>query len=180
MAATTAESLHEHVGATVSIVLQSGATVKGEVQAVSKKQGALTLVSPAPSGNTARRAVNVIAVPFIKDITMEKAADPASKAPLVMPDLNLVKNRERLALEQARSVEQRVGKGVSTEGQKIFNALYKTLPTRWAGDNIVVMDEIVVQAPYKPENAVSPRNDAAALSRVRKILEHERKRLFGE
>jgi hypothetical protein len=65
--------------------------------------------------------------------------------------------------------------GVTAEAQEIFNSLAKTLPCRWHGDMIVVFEDIRIPSPYTL-NSISG-SDAAALNRVKKVLEGERKKL---
>ncbi len=63
--------------------------------------------------------------------------------------------------------------------QSIFDALSKTLPVLWDDDKIVVMDEILISPPYKPEScALLPGKSAeTSLMRIRKVLQGERARL---
>jgi protein LSM12 len=66
--------------------------------------------------------------------------------------------------------------GVTQEAQDIFDALARTLPCRWQDRNIVVMDEVVIAAPYKQcagVDGVDPR----AVERVQKVLANEKKKL---
>ncbi|KAJ3091250.1 hypothetical protein HK102_001213, partial [Quaeritorhiza haematococci] len=64
----------------------------------------------------------------------------------------------------------------------IFDALSKTLPTKWRGELIVVMDEILINPPYTVESCKVKEGRAGAggdmtLARVRKVLEGVRGRL---
>ncbi|KAG9156464.1 hypothetical protein Leryth_019976 [Lithospermum erythrorhizon] len=70
---------------------------------------------------------------------------------------------------------ERIGVGVTSEAQSIFDALSKTLPVRWDKTVIVVMNEVRVTSPYLPESVKG--GTAPANERVRKVLELERKRL---
>ncbi|CAI0386092.1 unnamed protein product [Linum tenue] len=84
-------------------------------------------------------------------------------------------DREELALRQAEADAERIGVGVTTEAQGIFDALSKTLPVRWDKTSIVVMNEVRVSSPYLPENVIG--GTPAANDRVKKVLELERRRL---
>lgn len=68
---------------------------------------------------------------------------------------------------------------VGWEGREMFIALEKTLPVRWQGTSIIVMDEITISAPYRPEDCKSGTGAGAAqrMERVRKVVEGERARM---
>ncbi|XP_068641921.1 uncharacterized protein [Aristolochia californica] len=76
---------------------------------------------------------------------------------------------------QAEIEAETIGIGVTSEAQSIFDALSKTLPVRWDSTIIVVTNEVRVSSPYLPENVTG--GTSAANDRVKKVLEHERKRL---
>ncbi|RKP19926.1 hypothetical protein ROZALSC1DRAFT_28532 [Rozella allomycis CSF55] len=88
---------------------------------------------------------------------------------------------EKLAEREAKEVYKRridaskKGVGVTTEAQKVFDALSKTLPCRWDNKSIVVMDEVIVSPPYNTSSCKS--SNEAALDRVKRVLGGERKRM---
>ena len=67
-------------------------------------------------------------------------------------------------------MEARRGKGVSKEGQEIFDALVKTLPTRWDGTRIVVNDQVLIEAPYRSEDCKASKEQGGALAQVRRVV----------
>lgn len=69
-----------------------------------------------------------------------------------------------------------IGVGVSQEAQDIFDALARTLPCRWAGQNIVVLDEVSIAPPYK-ECVGQAGGDPRAVERVGKVLAMEKSKL---
>ncbi|KAK9188965.1 hypothetical protein WN944_020370 [Citrus x changshan-huyou] len=83
-------------------------------------------------------------------------------------DLSRLQAREHLAVRQAEADAQRIGVGVTTEAQNIFDALSKTLPVRWDKTVIVVMNEVRVSSPYLPESVSG--GTAAANERVKKVV----------
>ncbi|KAI9675185.1 MAG: hypothetical protein M1829_003545 [Trizodia sp. TS-e1964] len=86
-------------------------------------------------------------------------------------DTMAMKERERQAVEKELLKEARQGKGVGIEGQEIFDALVRTLPTRWHGTTIIVLDSIVITPPFGVNNchALSSK-DATSLPRVKKVV----------
>ncbi|KAG0313054.1 hypothetical protein BGZ99_009101 [Dissophora globulifera] len=102
----------------------------------------------------------------------------ATALPAVGPvQLDKLQQREQQAIREAQVAAARIGVGVSSIGQDIFDALSKTLPCRWAKDSIVVMDEVLIAPPYEPENCKASASSSYTLARVKKVLEHERMRL---
>ncbi|KAG0366288.1 hypothetical protein BGZ54_005568 [Gamsiella multidivaricata] len=91
--------------------------------------------------------------------------------------LDKIQQREQQAIREAQAAAARIGVGVSSIGQDIFDALSKTLPCRWAKDSIVVMDEVIIAPPYEPENCKANASSSYTLARVKKVLEGERMRL---
>ncbi|KAI7840146.1 hypothetical protein COHA_005929 [Chlorella ohadii] len=106
-------------------------------------------------------------------LQLKPAAGPAEPLPAV--DLQRCREREDKAVRAAEAEAAKIGVGVTRQAQVIFDALAKTLPCRWDGERIVVLDEIVVSPPY--ETCTSLHGDDAAASRVKKVLDAERQRL---
>lgn len=51
------------------------------------------------------------------------------------------------------------------------------LPTHWSGTSIVVNDLVTIAKPYGPDNCTAPKEQQNALTRVKKVLENERRKL---
>lgn len=64
------------------------------------------------------------------------------------------------------------GKNVTPEAQEIFNALTRTMPGRWDGQDMVINDNVIIQKPYKLDDCkpVDDKVSNAALLRVRKVV----------
>eukprot|EP00890_Picochlorum_soloecismus_P000074 jgi/Picsp_1/1067/NSC_04550-R1_protein len=94
-------------------------------------------------------------------------------------DADRTKLREDRAVKNARLEAMKIGEGVTEEAQVIFNALSKTLPCRWNGKSIVVLEEIEISEPYGSTNCncIVKISDHEGIDRVRKVLEEERKKL---
>jgi len=62
----------------------------------------------------------------------------------------------------------------------LFDAFSRTMPAHWDGTSIVVADTVIISKPYRVENCRTLVEDGAvspALTRVRKVLEMERKKI---
>ncbi|KAF9931825.1 hypothetical protein FBU30_009521 [Linnemannia zychae] len=91
--------------------------------------------------------------------------------------LDKIQQREQQAVREAQAAAARIGVGVSSIGQDIFDALSKTLPCRWHKDQIIVMDEVIISSPYEPDNCKANASSSYILARVKKVLEGERSRM---
>ncbi|CAL1357201.1 unnamed protein product [Linum trigynum] len=122
-----------------------------------------------------RRNIRFLKTNYIKEFSfLGQSEDPLDIKKCYI-DLQSLQDREELALRQAEADAERIGVGVTTEAQGIFDALSKTLPVRWDKTSIVVMNEVRVSSPYLPENVIG--GTPAANDRVKKVLELERRRL---
>ncbi|CAG7920300.1 unnamed protein product [Penicillium olsonii] len=93
-------------------------------------------------------------------------------------DTRALKAREAKAIGEAFDREARRGKGVTREAQELFDAFSRTMPARWNGNNIIVADAVTIAAPYQVDDCRPiVEGDTAALARVRKVLEMERKKI---
>ncbi|CAL9778957.1 unnamed protein product [Musa acuminata subsp. burmannicoides] len=122
-----------------------------------------------------RRNIRLLKANYIQDFTyLRKAEDPIDPNKCYI-DLAGLQAREEASLRQAEIEAERIGVGVTSEAQSIFDALSKTLPVHWDKTVIVVMNEVRVSSPYHPENVTG--GTPAANDRVKKVLDFERKRL---
>lgn len=84
---------------------------------------------------------------LLKDACVRKIVDasvPSTPVSLRLPmvDPKRGAEREKKAIQAAAQEAAKIGVGVSREGQQIFDALAKTLPCRWEGKQIVVLEEV--------------------------------------
>ncbi|KAL8941691.1 MAG: hypothetical protein Q9216_002104 [Gyalolechia sp. 2 TL-2023] len=108
------------------------------------------------------------------------SAPPASNGftspPNTAPPLSNVPTAALLARADAavarlKEAASRKNKNVGKEAQDLFDGISRTLPTRWDGNSIVVMDSVVVSAPYRGEDCRAGNDvPATTLSRVRKVV----------
>ncbi|TPX56889.1 hypothetical protein PhCBS80983_g04214 [Powellomyces hirtus] len=152
--------------------------------------------SAAGGGNTATKSdFHIIKLDFIRDLhglariseegeemaTDTKRKSKLYKVPRPLPQLVPFGHvyLDKAAAREAAAVA-RIGVGVSSEAQTIFDHLAKTLPTRWRKTSILIMDEIEILPPYTPDEcrvAAGRSNAENSLARVKKVLEGVRTRL---
>ncbi|MCJ1363370.1 hypothetical protein MMC16_002477 [Acarospora aff. strigata] len=163
---------------------------------------AINTASPTPTSPTSASApqpgtYHILPIPKIASFTLLSLAPPPSSpttttnnttttpdfttaTPALTPiDLRALSARAQTAITRLKTLDSRRGRGVGREGQEIFDALGRTLPTRWSEQSIVVLDAVVIKPPYRIEDCVAGQGQGqqGALGRVRKVLEMERKRL---
>lgn len=129
----------------------------------------------------------IIKITFIKSLEVigDKPLSSGMKRDPIKPVSVSIKRVENLLREkilQAREDDLIIGKGVTSEGQLVFNTLYKTVPeTKWCGKSIVVLDEVEINPPYMIKN-IKPLNaqDAKSLDLVQKIVGGAWKKMESE
>ncbi|KAK6358709.1 hypothetical protein TWF730_008032 [Orbilia blumenaviensis] len=182
------------IGTRVKVTTILDDTIEGNIFSYDTAANCVTLTTgpnstSAPSKNTPVN-VRILKIPFLKDVAVITPSKPpqnasTSKGPFSAAEpqiralsVRAIRDRELGALRAESEKLQGHGVGVTAEGQDIFNALSKTMPCRWQGKDIVVLDTIIIQEPYTPEKCSSPSPSGQnALTRVKKVLEGERKRL---
>ena len=65
------------------------------------------------------------------------------------------------------------GKGVSAEGQFIFDQIFKTIgDTKWVAKDIIILDDVKVQPPYKVEDIkVLHEGSNQSITLIQRIVE---------
>lgn len=165
------------VGCMLSIKTTLGEEFQGQIITFDRHSNILVLQEGINSGSGPKRNIRLLKANYIKDFTfLGQGEDPLDVKKCFL-DINSLQAREESAIRQAELEAERIGVGVTAEGQSIFDALSKTLPVRWDKTVIVVMNEVRVSNPYLPESVTG--GTAAANDRVRKVLEFERKRLLS-
>lgn len=172
MDATVGEELG--VGYFFSFKTTLGEEFEGQIITYDRPTNIIILQEGAskPGGG---RNLRFLKAGYIKDLTFLRRGDDPLDSKKCFIDLAALQAREEAALRQVEIEAERIGVGVTSEAQSIFDALSKTLPVRWDKTVIVVMDDVRVNNPYFPENVSG--GTLAANERVKKVLELERRRL---
>lgn len=131
-------------------------TVEGTLWAYEPSLSLVVLSTPSAS-SPQRRSYTFFKTPQIKSVVVLSTTPDAAVAVSLSEAFRSVsvkdaEQRVERAVAEDRKMRARVGKDVSEEAQRLFDALAKTLPVRWDGSRIVVMDEVLITAPYGVEN----------------------------
>ncbi|XP_073294133.1 uncharacterized protein [Primulina huaijiensis] len=163
------------VGCILSIKTTFGEEFQAQVVSFDVPSNLLILQEGMKSGIVSKRNIRLLKANYIKDFSLLGQAEDPLDIKNCFLDLTTLQSREESAFRQAEAEAERIGVGVTTEAQALFDALSKTLPVRWDKTIIVVMNDVRVSSPYLPESVTG--GTPAANERVRKVLELESKRL---
>ncbi|KAI4104030.1 MAG: hypothetical protein L6R37_003512 [Teloschistes peruensis] len=85
--------------------------------------------------------------------------------------------RADAAVARLKEAASRKNKAVGKEAQDLFDGISRTLPIRWDGNNMIVMDSVIISAPYRGEDCKAGHGvQSQTLSRVRKVVDNERRK----
>lgn len=101
------------------------------------------LVLRTPGSTPFHSGLRIVKGEHVTGLSFTQEGEPAPE-PLPGVDLQRCREREEKAVRAAEAEAAKIGVGVSRQAQAIFDALAKTLPCRWDGDRIVVLDEVRV------------------------------------
>ena len=88
-------------------------------------------------------------------------------------DLSSCKLREKNATRDAVKALNRIGNNVSELAQNMFDAMSNTMPCEWNNDNIIVLETIIIKAPYGEGDCAAISNDGRAdraLGQVKRVV----------
>ncbi|KAH6644158.1 anticodon-binding domain-containing protein [Boeremia exigua] len=137
---------------------------------------------PNPSASLSSQPGDYHIIPFAHILSFEiiglgeRAREPAAGFDGAIPsiakvDMAALMAREEQTIREMKKKDAQKGKGVSGDAQEIFDYLARTLPTRWANDQIVVNDAVLVQPPYTLDSVRAPAGKEQSVIQVKKILE---------
>ncbi|KAG2224132.1 hypothetical protein INT45_000147 [Circinella minor] len=165
------------IGRKIKIKTASNEEIQGRIYTYDRMTNSI-----ASTQHTTRKGLGfrIIKISHIKEVLSNEEMnnnDTTNYLPINYVQVERLNQRELNGVKHMRQRVAKMGVGVTKEAQDIFDALSKTLPCRWSNDTIVVLDEVLIQAPYGIENCKANASSAASLARVKKVLEGERRRL---
>ncbi|XP_052798180.1 protein LSM12-like [Mya arenaria] len=167
-----AENEYFSVGSMITCTTCYQQKIIGEVLAFDLGTKMLAIKCAPASGKHSVHDVKLLNLSYVSDVTVVKESD-RDVSPPPLSNLNVAKINARLRnniAEKKRQVNY-IGVGVTPEGQKVFNAIVKTITDcRWVGENIVVMEEVTIEPPYTLE-ACRGKDGSKVLDHVKKIVQ---------
>lgn len=175
-------SLEQALGFRVKIINVLHDTVEGKIYSYNSSSNTLTIQLPKRTQTTP--SFKIIKCSFIKSLEVigDKPSYNSFKKQQIKPSLvNIERVQELLndMLDSTAKAAEMKRRGITKEGQYIFEALSRTVSdTRWDGKNIVVLDDIIIAAPYTIESikSLNERNNQS-LNLIHKIIERSWKEL---
>ncbi|XP_068231053.1 protein LSM12 homolog B-like [Palaemon carinicauda] len=165
-----------NIGSTVSCKTCFHEELQGEVVAFDSHVKLLTLKSVASSGRTSLCDIRMVNLSYVSNVTVLKEA-AASPLP-TLPSLNLDKlnSRAKRNIDAKQRFIQAMQAGVTPDGQKLFLTICKTIEeVTWVGPSILVMNHVVINPPYLPENVREHKDskepNMKTLNYIRKIVD---------
>lgn len=167
-------SLEYIVGFRVKITNLIDVVTEGKIYAFNS--GYNTIVLQTNRKNQSPYDFKVIKCSFIKTLEVigDKPNANSFKKQYLRPSLVNLERVEEFLKEQIHISNKNnllKGKGVSREGQTIFDLIYKTVPdTKWVGKDIVILDDIKVTPPYQVGNIVTI-HETQSVDLIERIVE---------
>lgn len=169
-----AENDYFSIGSIISCTTCYQQKIQGEVLAFDVATKMLAIKSAPTSGKHNVHDVKLVNLAYVSDVTVIKEVDrESSPPPLSSLNVNKINTRLRTNIEEKKRQVNYVGVGVPPEGQKLLNAIVKTInDARWSGHNIIVMEEVTIKPPYGLEDCTCRGKESSkVLDHVKKIVQ---------
>lgn len=171
-----AAATEKMVGAHVSVKITGGEEAEGVIFTFDSTTGTLILQQAAADSKATSATYRVIKTGCIRELTVLTEAprldEEASKPPLPVVSVEMVRSREERAVQKAREDAKGVNPKVTTRDQTIFHSLNKTMPCEWLEQGptqaILVLGEILILPPYTVDTCKGEATPT--LARVQKVL----------
>ncbi|XKL59968.1 hypothetical protein PGB90_000984 [Kerria lacca] len=114
--------------------------------------------------------INFVNLNFVSDVQVIKEITAGPPTPHSL-NTDRLTNRLKNNVNNKRRLITAMQSGVSPEGQKLYLTITKTIEdVKWEGPDIIVLDQVKITPPYKPENVIG-NADNKAYNHLRKIVE---------
>ncbi|KAF1983555.1 hypothetical protein K402DRAFT_406794 [Aulographum hederae CBS 113979] len=118
------------------------------------------------------KSMELIALPKDTDLKVDGTSGFETASPNIAKiDLDALRAREEAAIRKMKEKDATKGKGVTKEGQEIFDALHRLLPCRWHESQIIVNNNVIISAPYGLDNCKAAADGQKTLPMVHKTLQ---------
>jgi small nuclear ribonucleoprotein (snRNP)-like protein len=174
------------IGRYITLLNVFNETIEGQLYAYDPQMDMLVLYESGDQHESSKRKTfRIVNIKHCRSISIASHKQASSKrnsavpfsSATQLPGVNLDKLREREAnaLIERR---QKLGTGVSHVAQQIFDSLSKTLPCKWNGNEILVLESIKIAPPYTLDSVTG--TDSSSCERVKKVLKGELDKLARE
>jgi len=171
------------LGSTVELTTSLGDVVTGVVSIVVPENGLVVLEVLGKKGEIEDQVF--LSLSSLKSIKVLKEAETgggeernrklqALKKKIGDNEQESITEKEVAAIKKRQTDLEMIGKGVSKEGQLVFDNLQKTLKCSWNGDVIVILGSVRVKNPYRVKDVEG--GDKSSREYVCKTLEGIRKK----
>ncbi|KAF6210710.1 hypothetical protein GE061_013817 [Apolygus lucorum] len=158
------------IGSIVACKTCYNTIVEGEVQAFDPQTKMLILKCPASNGRPTQNDVYILNLSLVSDVQVKKEVTTPPE-PAKQLNLKRINERVRGNIEAKRCLIDAIRAGVTPEGLMLFHTIGKTIDeVTWDGPNIVIMNQVKITPPYKPDN-IQGDGHTKAYTHIRKIVE---------
>ncbi|XP_045170510.1 protein LSM12-like [Mercenaria mercenaria] len=173
-----AENEYFSIGSIVSCTTCYQQKIQGEVMAFDLGTKMLAIKCQPSSGKHSVHDVKLVNLSYVSDVKVLKEADrDTSPPPLSNLNSQKINARLRQNIEDKKRQVNYIGVGVTPEGQKVFNAIVKTITdVKWDRQNIVVFEEVTIRPPYGLDDCKG-KEGCRTLEHVKKIVQKHLKDL---
>lgn len=160
------------MGSEVSCTTCLGETVEGEVIAFDYQTKVIVLKHRSSSGRPSLSNITLLNLSYVSEVQVLKEGTDQGHELCALSHSKLKKRLNQEVLAKV-NMAQASSMGVSPDGQKVFAFIFKTIEQcRWNDKSILVMDEVLINPPYRSEDCMAKDGkEAKALDHVRKIVE---------
>nr|OQO19624.1 hypothetical protein B0A51_13811 [Rachicladosporium sp. CCFEE 5018] len=184
----TLEALSKAVGARIKLTTTAphSQMLEGSLYTACTITNLLAVNTRTSSGNAASQPGDYHIVPVsriqsfqITSLAGDGAQSITTAQPAIVPvDTKRLQEREETRIRKLKEEDDNRGKGVSKEAQEIYDSLRRVnVPIRWHNAEMIVHEFVIITPPYRPEDCRSAKDKSAILTRVKQILEGERRKL---